>query len=122
MERLRHLFPDFERLADAFRADSVSDDVIRNKIREGEERYGQQWCPHTATAVEIYEQQVARGNPGPWVMVATAHPAKFETIVEPLIGNEVPVPQPLADLLSLPSHKTDIGPNYDAFREHLLTA
>ncbi len=122
MERLRHLFPDFDRLAEAFRADSVSDDVIRDKIRQGEARYGQQWCPHTATAIEIFEQQVAKGNKGPWVMVATAHPAKFETIVEPLIGRDVPIPPPLAALLDLPTEKTDIGTDYPAFREHLLNA
>ena len=32
-------------------------------------------------------------------MVATAHPAKFREIVEPLIGREVPVPETLARLV-----------------------
>lgn len=121
MERLRHLFPDFERLAEAFRADSVSDEVIRQTIRDGETRYGRQWCPHTATAVATYEQQLAKGRPGPWVLVATAHPAKFETIVEPLLGHEVAVPESLAGLLELPTRQVDIPPDYDAFREALLS-
>ena len=33
---------------------------------------------------------------GRWVLVATAHPAKFAEIVEPLIGRPVPVPESLA--------------------------
>jgi threonine synthase len=50
------------------------------------------------------------------VLVATAHPAKFNDIVEPLIGVEVPVPAPLAALLSLPSVQTGIGPRLDDLR------
>ncbi len=35
-----------------------------------------------------------------WVLVATAHPAKFREIVEPLIGRAVPVPESLARLFA----------------------
>ncbi len=35
--------------------------------------------------------------------MATAHPAKFETIVEPLIGATVPLPKGLAEILARPS-------------------
>jgi threonine synthase len=50
------------------------------------------------------------------VLVATAHPAKFNDIVEPLIGTEVPVPPALAALLSLPSVQTEIGPEMHELR------
>jgi threonine synthase len=40
--------------------------------------------------------------------VATAHPAKFREIVEPLVG-EVPVPQNLRHLYDLPSMFSEIG-------------
>ena len=43
-----------------------------------------------------------------WILVATAHPAKFETIVEPLIGESVPVPAELDELLSRPAHAVSI--------------
>ncbi len=49
-----------------------------------------------------------------WILVATAHPSKFETIVEPLIGQEVPLPRELADILSRPSRSKDIAPTLDA--------
>ena len=39
----------------------------------------------------------------PTVVYATAHPAKFDTIVEPVIGETVPVPPQLAELLDKPS-------------------
>src|SRR5205085_848103 len=37
------------------------------------------------------------------VLAATAHPAKFETVVEPLIGRTVEPPAPLRALLDRPS-------------------
>ena len=63
-------------------------------------RYGEVWCPHTATAFWVYDHlPPARKAGRPWIVSATAHPAKFETIVEPVIGRAVPVPPALADLL-----------------------
>jgi threonine synthase len=55
-----------------------------------------------------------------WVLVATAHPAKFNDVVEPLIGATVPVPKALADLLALPSVQTDVAPTLDALSGVLL--
>ncbi|MCH7981626.1 MAG: hypothetical protein IID59_08985 [Proteobacteria bacterium] len=57
-----------------------------------------------------------------WILVATAHPAKFETIVEPLINSDVALPDELAAILSRPSSVTDIEPTLevlvDAMREN----
>jgi threonine synthase len=41
---------------------------------------------------------------------ATAHPAKFEGIVEPVIGRAVPVPPALAALLDRPTASTPLLP------------
>ncbi len=66
-------------------------------------QYGREWCPHTATAAEVYDRLSAEERRDqPWVVVATAHPAKFNEIVEPIIGRPVAVPDSLSDLLSLP--------------------
>jgi threonine synthase len=53
------------------------------------------------------------------VLVATAHPAKFNDIVEPLIGSRVPVPPALDALLALPSVQTGIEPGLEALRAAL---
>ena len=50
------------------------------------------------------------------MLVATAHPAKFNDVVEPLIGTEVPVPDALAALLALPSLQVEIEPGLEALR------
>jgi threonine synthase len=45
-------------------------------------------------------------------VVSTAHPAKFEQVVEPLIGTAVEVPQNLAMLLDKPSSFKAIPSDY----------
>jgi len=49
-----------------------------------------------------------------WILVATAHPAKFETIVEPIIGETVPLPPELEDILARPAHAITISPELSA--------
>ena len=52
--------------------------------------------------------------------MATAHPAKFESVVEPLIGRPLQVPPALADLLARPAHADLIAADYEAFRARIL--
>jgi threonine synthase len=52
-------------------------------------------------------------------VVATAHPAKFEQVVEPLVGHAVEVPAALAMLLDRPSQAEPIGADFEPFRERL---
>lgn len=117
LERLRALFPRFTELQAAVSAYSVSDAQIRARIRIGYEQYGQVWCPHTATAAEAWERlpEALRAQRR-WVLVATAHPAKFPEIVEPLIGRAVAVPPSLAALYARPSHSTEVDANLSALR------
>jgi threonine synthase len=120
MERLRWLFPQLDRLRSTITAHAVSDDEIRSSIRRDHAEYGQVWCPHTATAAHLYRQLPAARKRERWVLVATAHPAKFNDVVEPLIGTSVPVPPALAELLSLPSVQTEVAPRLEDLRDVLM--
>jgi threonine synthase len=124
MERLRALFPDVRAMRSAVSAFAVDDAAIRARIRTGFEQYGQIWCPHTATATEAFERLCSsrHGAPakqGRWVVVATAHPAKFREIVEPLIGHTIPVPETLAKLFARPTECTEIEADLGALRAAL---
>ena len=122
MERLRWLSPDMERLRETVEAQSVSDDEIRATIRRDHREFGQTWCPHTATAACVYRRFAPERRAQRWVLVATAHPAKFDDVVEPLVGEPVPVPGPLAALLALPSRQVEIGPRLEELRKVLQEA
>jgi threonine synthase len=116
VERLRNLLPDFAEQRAALESYPVDDAAIRAQIARDFERYGEIWCPHTATAFWVYDQlPPARKAGRPWIVSATAHPAKFETIVEPTIGRAVPVPPPLVKLLARPTASTPLAPRLEDF-------
>ncbi|HEV3181344.1 MAG TPA: threonine synthase [Steroidobacteraceae bacterium] len=122
MERLRALYPQLQDLRAAVSACSVSDEEIRARIRAGYFKYGQMWCPHTATAAQAWERlSPARRRERRWVLVSTAHAAKFREIVEPLIGREVPVPETLARLFARPAQYIEIEATLAALRKMLLS-
>jgi len=117
MERLRALHAGIEELRAAVSAVSVSDDEIRARIVAGYRQFGQIWCPHTATAAEAWARLPPEARrERRWVLAATAHPAKFREIVEPLIGRTVPVPETLAKLFARPAQCVEIDADGGALR------
>jgi threonine synthase len=111
MERLFALYPDAAALRGALRAVSVYDAAIRDSIRTEFRRGGVVACPHTAAGLAAYRGLPERKRrESHWVVAATAHPAKFPEIVEPLVGRRVEPPAALASLLHRPSRRERIGP------------
>jgi threonine synthase len=119
MERLRQLHPEFEELQGQIGASSVDDIEIRGTIRRDSHELDRLWCPHSATAAKVFRRLLARGARGHWVIVATAHPAKFNEIVEAQTGREAEVPASLARLLALPRQETELDPTLGALRGEL---
>ncbi len=120
MERLRSLYPQLSEIRSAVSACTVDDESIRARIRAGYQELGQVWCPHTATAAEAHARLPAQSRDGGrWVLVSTAHPAKFREIVEPLIGRPIAVPESLAKLVSIPSECTEIDADLASLRDAL---
>lgn len=116
MERLFDLHEPAE-LRGISGAQAVDDETIRRVISEGPRRWGRVFCPHTATAMRVRE---GLGD-GPWIVVATAHPAKFDEIVEPLVGHAVDVPPELARLLERPRRVSTIGPSVEELVSRLVS-
>lgn len=113
-ERLRHWHPDEADLRSRFAATSVDDATIRDVIRTAPARHGVVPCPHTATGLHVLQQLRAAGDTRPWAVVATAHPAKFEGIVEPLVGHAVEPPPALAESLGWPASGLPLPADYAA--------
>jgi threonine synthase len=84
-----------------------SDDEVRRTIRTVYDDHGYLLDPHSAIAYlglvgesGLTEAERREGRGG--VFLATAHPAKFAEIVEPVIGRRIDMPQPLAEALATP--------------------
>ncbi len=119
-ERLRWTFPDEARLRQLLQAHSVDDAAIRRTISHHAREHGEVFCPHTATAMHLLDRLRADGDDAPWAVVATAHPAKFESVVEPLIGHPVEVPAALAAMLARGARAEPLAASDTALRDWLL--
>ena len=120
MERLRNLLGDANELNERIRVFTVSDTDIEEQIRRVHADFNTVICPHTATATYAYQHmsQETREN-SDWIIVATAHPAKFELIVEPLIDEEIPLPAPLLKIQSQPTRSVAISADLGSLENSL---
>ena len=119
-ERLRHWHRDGDALRHSLSAHAVDDATIAATIRDAPARHGIVPCPHTATALRVLERLREQGDARPFAVVATAHPAKFDGIVEPLVGHAIDVPPALAESLARPASTEPLAADYDAMRKRLL--
>lgn len=115
-ERLEWLYRDRDLRDARIHAVSVADEAIRERIRREHAARGLVICPHTACAMEVLAQRRTGGDDRAFLVAATAHPAKFAEVVEPLIGKAVEAPPALADLLARTSHAEPLAPDDEALR------
>jgi threonine synthase len=116
---------------DAMRRDifgcRFSDDDVRATIHRVFDERGYLLDPHSAIAYlglkgregqENQEGQDAQERRA-GIFLATAHPAKFAEIVDPIIGRAMEKPLPLAQALARPRHVIRIDPSLDAVKDTL---
>jgi threonine synthase len=116
-ERLRWTFPLDHEMRQQLRAASVSDDAIRDTIVRHARDHGELFCPHTVTAVQVLDGMADTDLP--WAVVATAHPAKFDSVVEPLIGRTIAVPPALLAMLQRPASAEPMPASDEALKHWL---
>jgi threonine synthase len=100
LERMRWLFADdVDRMREVVHTRAFTDDEVREAIHELCDRYGYVADPHTA--IGYLGAARVPGWPGaPRIVLATAHPAKFREVVEPVLGRAVPLPPALEAALA----------------------
>ena len=120
MARLRFMMAADPEIARAIAALSVDDETIGARIKAGESGYGKVLCPHTACGMEMLEDQRRRGAGEDFCVVATAHPAKFDDVVEPLVGHAIEPPEALRLMLERKAVSEPIEPGAAALKARLL--
>lgn len=120
LERIRWLYgDDVVRLRRDVHALSVDDDATRACIRRVHHETGYVLDPHGAVGWQVMAE-ARRSTPGPWVVLATAHPWKFPEVVEHAIGRGIPTPEGMAARLSAPEHTVPIPADAKALADLLL--
>lgn len=118
--RVQHLYPTVDALRADFWTSSFTDVETRAAIQSVFQKYGYVCDPHGAVGycgLERYRKETGSDVRG--IVLETAHPAKFRESVEPLIGQTVPLPQPLADCMTRTKQATFLSPSLDALKAFL---
>jgi threonine synthase len=89
------------------------DEEVRATIRRVWDARGYLLDPHSAIAY------LGLKTVGAGIFLATAHPAKFGEIVEPIIGRPIPTPAPLAEALARPRHLLRLDASLEAVKQAL---
>ena len=103
---------------DAMRRDvqgvRYTDDEVRATIREVYRETGYVLDPHSAIGYLGITRAYTGSGHG--IFLATAHPAKFAEVVEPIIGAAVDKPAALAEAIASPRHIVKIAATLDALK------
>lgn len=84
-----------------FSACAVGEVEVAQTIAAFHREHGYVLDPHTAVGVRAAEKFTSGGVP--MICLATAHPAKFATVVEKAIGAKIEMPPSLVEILAAPT-------------------
>jgi threonine synthase len=120
LRRILHLYAnDLRALRQDLVGRRVSDPETLACIRKVHETHGYVLDPHSAVGFHALEEELESRHNTVGVLLATAHPAKFAEVVEPVLGEPLPIPSELFGCLEGTRHVVRAEPRLDAIR-HLL--
>jgi threonine synthase len=116
-DRITHLYRrDWQALRSSLRWGSLDDDETRASIRALDAQ-GYLADPHTAVAWSVLRRRMQRTETG--IFLATAHPAKFREVLEPVLGREIPLPPALAEVVERPLLAEPLPADLEALKARL---
>ena len=99
---------------------SVTDEATAATMREVYENHGYILDPHGAVGYRALADHLEHHENERGIFLETAHPVKFDSVRE-ILGTQGKVPASVMGLLSKDKVSIEIGVNYDALREVLLS-
>jgi threonine synthase len=119
-ERMLYIFgKDRDTMASKVSGFWFDDDQIRQHIRDEYERSGYILDPHSAVASLGLDCYFKDHPNSAGIFIATAHPAKFREIVEPVIGTTLTMPGNLKKFLTGRKETILLKPEFSILEEYL---
>jgi threonine synthase len=119
--RILELFKNnLTKLRAALSADTVTDAETVEAIREvwAAEEYLLE--PHAAVAYAALRRYQARHPGTSGLVLATAHPVKFPDVVEPVLGQPIPLPAVVAQLQNRLKRSVPLAVDYEQLKAFLM--
>jgi threonine synthase len=120
LDRILHLYgQSVADLRQDLTARRVTDSETLDCIRRVHEESGYVLDPHSAVGLAALEKELELRPGVIGVLLATAHPAKFAEVVEPVVGHALPIPPELSRCLEGDRRVIPLEPRLEALREVL---
>ena len=98
---------------------TYTDEQIANTLAEVYRQRGYLLDPHGAVAYRSLQEGLRPGEVG--VMLETAHPAKFKSVVDNIIGEDIDIPQRLRAFMDNPKQSVRMPSAFGPFKQYLLS-
>ena len=120
--RILELFHrEFQSLKNVLSSDSISDEATAETIKTLYHKHHYLADPHGAVGYLALSQWLKQQGGGKGIFLETAHPVKFYDVVEPIIGQKVPLPPSVETLLHKRKHSIPSEPVYGSLRDFLIS-
>lgn len=117
--RIQHLFGgSWAEITKRMAGASFTDEQTREAIMRIYDETGYLLDPHTAVGCLAAEQYDDHAG-APRIILSTAHPAKFRDSIEPLIEEEIALPEQLTECMQMEKDSIKLNPNYPSLKAFL---
>lgn len=120
--RILQLFDkQFQPIKNLVSSNSISDEETRETILEVFKHRQYLLDPHGAVAYAALKKYLQNENQNhlQGLILETAHPVKFYDVVEPVIGQKIPLPEEVNNLLKMEKKSVRIGTGYQELKDFL---
>jgi len=110
----------FSDLKNALSSYSISDEETRQTIKEVYEKENYLLDPHGAVAYLALKNYLEQHPEHKGIFLETAHPVKFYDVVEPVIHQQITIPESVKDILNKEKQSIKMNMNFEDLKEYLL--
>ena len=109
---------DYDKIKSVISGAAYSDEEIKQTLASCYKENGYLLDPHGACGYRALKEGLRAGETG--VFCETAHPAKFKSTVEAVIGREIPVPERLAAFMKGTKQSVSMSKDFASFKGYLM--
>jgi len=117
LELFHHQFMDLKNTLSSY---SISDEQTRQTIKEVYVTKNYLLDPHGAVAYTALHEYQKKYPEQKGYILETAHPVKFYDVVEPVIQQEIPIPESVQDILYKEKKSVLMNAGFENLKEYLL--
>lgn len=119
--RVLELFDnDLNQLKDKISSYKVSDEITKETIYNVKKEFDYLLDPHGAVAYHALQEYLKLNPTEKGFILETAHPVKFNNVVEPIIREEIEIPDSVKELVKKSKLSKLISPKFEALKDVLL--